>query len=90
MGSNHMNEHVRGAGKNSASDKPKERLENHKYKIPEYDTGKSEVVPETDTDKLNRFLTNLLQSNDSYRSKVLLLKKFGDITYIDMMSKEED
>jgi len=48
-------------------------------KLPEYDTRKSEVVPESNMDKLNRFLINIAESDAGYRRKVLMLKKFVDI-----------
>lgn len=88
MDSNHMNEHFMD------SDKPKFKIpeydpqtgEPNPYyeemtgnKLPQYNINKSEVVPETEMDKLNRFLLNVAHSNVGYRRKLLMVKKFIDI-----------
>lgn len=53
-------------------------------KLPEYDKSKSSVVPETDMDKLNRFLINIAHMDRvGIRRKILIIEKF-----IEVMLKE--
>ena len=103
MGSNHMNEQFRSAGKNSGNNKPKYKIPeydpqtgeaNPHYeeltgnKLPQYDTDKAETVPETDMDKLNRLLITVAETDAGYRRKIMMLKKFVDIA-TEQMNKED-
>ena len=45
-------------------------------KLPEHDNSKVTAVPETDLDKLDRFLITVSESEVGIRRKILMLNKF--------------
>ena len=51
---------------------------------------KLDVKPETDSDKLDRFLLELHGSGVGYRRKIMMLKKFVDIAWEHAHKKKED
>ena len=54
-------------------------------KLPEYDKSKAVVVPETDLEKLDRFLITVSKSEAGIRRKILMLNKF-----IEALGRKED
>ena len=60
------------AGKNELNEKPV-------LESPKFDTTKTVIVPETDLDKLNRFLITIGSAEIGIRRKILMVKKFIDV-----------
>lgn len=95
MSSNHMYDQFRDAGgKDRGNGKPKFEIpkfdpftgepnplyeELTETQTPKFETTKTVIVPETDLDKLNRFLITIGNAEIGIRCKILTIKKFLEV-----------